>query len=253
MSRNDTKLRKERSGRTAERLRFDDGGLIPAVVQDWRDGTVLMVGFMNAEALAATRRTGFVHFWSRSRGRLWKKGESSGHVLAVKDRFVDCDGDTLLIKAEPAGPTCHTGARSCFFRPLDSRDRNGSRVGTESFGGVLNRVAETIEDRRRHPKPGSYVSALFEGGTDRILKKVVEEAGEAVLAAKNGKKAEIVYEVADLLFHTLVLLGSARVSIQDVYAELASRVGQPAKRIPATKDPQKRRGRRTRDEGKPRR
>ena len=204
------------------RLKFDAQGLIPAVVQDWRDGTVLMVAFMNKEALQKTVTTKSVHFWSRSRQTLWEKGETSGHKLVLKDLFVDCDGDALLVKAEPMGPTCHTGEKACFFSRVD---QPGTRT-SEAWGGILERLYQTIEARKRQPSTDSYTSKLLEGGVDRILKKVVEEAGEVALAGKGGKKDEIIYETADLLFHTLVALGYHEITLQDVYQELATRFGK---------------------------
>jgi phosphoribosyl-AMP cyclohydrolase / phosphoribosyl-ATP pyrophosphohydrolase len=207
-------------------LKFDAQGLIPAVVQDWRDGTVLMVAFMNKEALQRTVATKSVHFWSRSRQTLWEKGETSGHRLVLKDLFVDCDSDALLVKAEPMGPTCHTGEKACFFSRLD---QPGTRT-SEAWGGILERLSQTIEARKRQPSNDSYTSKLLEGGVDRILKKVVEEAGEVALAGKGGKKDEIVYETADLLFHTLVVLGYHDITLQDVYRELATRFGKPGLR-----------------------
>ncbi|MGH7253475.1 MAG: bifunctional phosphoribosyl-AMP cyclohydrolase/phosphoribosyl-ATP diphosphatase HisIE, partial [Nitrospiraceae bacterium] len=188
-------------------LVFDEQGLIPAVVQDWRDGTVLMLGFMNADALKKTMETKSVHFWSRSRNRLWEKGETSGHRLVLKDLFVDCDGDTVLVKAEPVGPTCHTGEKACFFTRLQSDGKADGHKTHDAFGGILERLYQTIQDRKRSPKPDSYVSSLLRGGADKVLKKVVEEAGEVALAAKGGKREEIIYEAADLLFHTLLVLG----------------------------------------------
>lgn len=203
-------------------LKFDAQGLIPAVVQDWRDGTVLMVAFMNHEALQKTVETKSVHFWSRSRQTLWEKGETSGHRLQIKDLFVDCDGDALLVKVEPVGPTCHTGERACFFSRLDSPETKTS----ESWGGILERLSQMIQERKRQPTSESYTSKLLEGGVDRILKKVVEEAGEVAIAGKGGKKDEIIYETADLLFHTLVALGYHDITLQDVYQELATRFGK---------------------------
>lgn len=203
-------------------LKFDAQGLIPAVVQDWRDGTVLMVAFMNKEALDKTITTKSVHFWSRSRQTLWEKGETSGHKLVLKDLFVDCDGDALLVKAEPMGPTCHTGEKACFFSRVD---QPGTRT-SEAWGGILDRLYQTIQDRKRRPSSDSYTSKLLDGGVDRVLKKVVEEAGEVLLAGKGGKKEEIVYETADLLFHTLVALGYHDITLQEVYQELASRFGK---------------------------
>ncbi|MEW6245240.1 MAG: bifunctional phosphoribosyl-AMP cyclohydrolase/phosphoribosyl-ATP diphosphatase HisIE [Nitrospirota bacterium] len=207
-------------------MAFDEQGLIPAVVQDWRDGTVLMLGYMNREAISKTLETRSVHFWSRSRKTLWEKGETSGHRLLVKDLFVDCDRDTVLVKAEPVGPTCHTGERSCFFSRVTDQGTPETEKTTEAFGGILERIYQTIQDRRASPKPGSYVSTLLEGGVDRILKKVAEEAGEVLLAAKNGKREDIVYEVADLLFHTLLVLGYHRITLDEIYQELAKRYGK---------------------------
>ncbi len=205
-----------------ERLKFDAQGLIPAVVQDWQDGTVLMVAFMNQEALQKTVETKSVHFWSRSRQTLWEKGETSGHKLQLKDMFLDCDGDALLVKVEPVGPTCHTGERACFFSRPDSPETKTS----ESWGGILERLYQTIQERKRQPSSESYTSTLLQGGVDRILKKVVEEAGEVAIAGKGGKKDEIVYETADLLFHILVALGYHGITLQDGYQELAARFGK---------------------------
>jgi len=207
-------------------FKFDAQGLIPAVVQDWRDGTVLMVAYMNREALERTVDTKSVYFWSRSRQALWEKGETSGHRLQVKDLFVDCDGDALLVKVEPVGPTCHTGERTCFFTRLDSPESKTS----EAWGGILERLSQMIQERKRQPTSESYTSKLLEGGVDRILKKVVEEAGEVAIAGKGGNKDEMIYETADLLFHTLVALGYHGITLQDVYEELATRYGKSGMR-----------------------
>lgn len=211
-------------------LKFDEKGLLPAIVQDWRDGSVLMLGYMNEEAIGKTLSTRSVHFWSRSRQRLWEKGETSGHRLIVKDLFVDCDRDTILVKAEPIGPTCHTGEPSCFFTELDQLEGQGRKTSA-ALGGILERIAETIRDRRANPRAGSYVSKLLDGGPDRFLKKVVEEAGEVLLAGKNAKREEIVFEVADLLFHTLIVLEANGIHMSDVYGELAARHGKPGLRL----------------------
>ncbi len=214
-----------------ENLQFDAQGLIPAIVQDWRDGTVLMVGFMNREAVTKTLETGRVHFWSRSRQRLWEKGETSGNRLVLKDVFVDCDRDTLLVKADAVGPTCHTGERSCFFaRPQEDGQVDANKT-YEAHGALLEAIHRTIMDRKISPTSGSYVSSLFEGGQDRILKKVAEEAGEVLLASKNGKPDEIIHEVADLIFHTLVLLGYHDLAPRDVQQELAQRFGRSGIRL----------------------
>ncbi|MBI3603974.1 MAG: bifunctional phosphoribosyl-AMP cyclohydrolase/phosphoribosyl-ATP diphosphatase HisIE [Nitrospirae bacterium] len=207
-------------------LRFDERGLIPAVVQDWRDGTVLMVGFMSREALEKTLQSGSVHFWSRSRNKLWEKGETSGHRLSLKDLFLDCDGDTLLVKAEPVGPTCHTGVQACFFRRLLPDGTTEAGKVLDASGGILERIYRTILERKRTPQADSYVSSLMQGGVDRILKKVVEEAGEVLLGSKNGKREEVIYEVADLFFHILVVLGHHEITPEDIYRELASRFGK---------------------------
>lgn len=215
-------------------IRFDEQGLAPAIVQDWRDATVLMLGFVNREALDRTLSTGHVHFWSRSRNKLWEKGESSGHFLLLKDLFIDCDEDTILIKAEPVGPTCHTGVQSCFFSKFDPVAGAIEKTNaTEAAGGVLERIYRTIIDRKAHPQGDSYVSSLFEGGQDRLLKKVVEEAGEVMLGSKNDRREEVIYETADLLFHLLMVLGYHNISLQDIYQELASRHGKSGLRSKA--------------------
>jgi len=206
-------------------LRFDEKGLLPCVVQDWLDGTVLMVGYMNREALAQTSQTGVVHFWSRSRQQLWKKGETSGHELYVKRLLVDCDGDTLLVKAEPIGPTCHTGTRSCFFTELSSTHPPPVTDPTAGWGGIIERVYQTVLERKESPTTQSYVSTLLRGGVDRQLKKIAEEAGEVMLAAKNQDEKEIVYEMADLWFHSLVVLGHFGIPPLEVYRELGRRFG----------------------------
>jgi phosphoribosyl-AMP cyclohydrolase / phosphoribosyl-ATP pyrophosphohydrolase len=210
----------------ADRFKFDREGLLPAVIQDWLDGTVLMVGYMNQEAIEKTVATKKVHFWSRSRNKLWEKGETSGHTLHVKEFFVDCDRDTILVKAQPAGPTCHTGERACFFSRIDEHGQIVHRNVHDAQGAILENVLRTIRDRRSNPQTGSYTSKLFQGGHDTILKKVAEEAGEVLLASKGGKRDEIVYEVADLFFHTLMVLGYHDVSLLDIYEELGRRFGQ---------------------------
>jgi phosphoribosyl-AMP cyclohydrolase / phosphoribosyl-ATP pyrophosphohydrolase len=207
-------------------LKFDRQGLIPAVIQDWRDGSLLMLAYMNPESIKLTLEKKSVHFWSRWRNRIWEKGETSGNKLILKDLFVDCDGDTLLVKAEPLGPTCHTNEKTCFFMRLRE---DGSVEGTKTTdgfaGSILDKLYQTIQDRKAHPSAESYTSKLLTGGVDKVLKKVVEEAGEVALAAKGGRKEEIVSETADLLFHTLVALGFHDVKPEEVYRELAGRFG----------------------------
>jgi phosphoribosyl-ATP pyrophosphohydrolase/phosphoribosyl-AMP cyclohydrolase len=213
-------------------LKFNEQGLLAAVIQDWLDGTVLMLGYMNQEALTRTLATKSVHFWSRSRKKLWEKGETSGHKLLVKEVFIDCDRDTILVKAQALGPTCHTGERACFFSILNEGGLTLPEKSPEAQGGILESVLRIIGTRKAAPEPGSYTTKLFEGGHDKILKKVAEEAGEVLIAAKGGKREEIVHEVADLLFHTLVVLGYHDVSLLEVYQELGTRFGKSGLRKP---------------------
>ncbi len=235
-------------------VRFDRAGLIPAVVQERGSGRVLMVACMNRESLALTITTGFTHFWSRSRKSLWKKGETSGHTQRVVALRVDCDGDALLVEVEQEGPACHTGEGSCFFR----RAADGRWVRDPAAGGqaVLDRVYAVIRDRKAHPREGSYVASLFAGGLDRILKKVGEEAGEVVIASKNGAPEQIVWETADLWFHTLVALGYHEIPPEAVFAELERRFGQPprspAPPTRATRRPARAATRRTKATARPR-
>ena len=199
--------------------------LIPAVVQDAGSRRVLMLGYMNAESYARTLAEGVVWFWSRSRGRLWRKGETSGNVLRVRSVRLDCDGDAILVLADPAGPTCHTGKQSCFFvtahepdgPPLDDRGRTEAPVdmAAELFEVIRRRLAERPE--------GSYVARLAAGGVERIAKKVGEEATEVVIAAMNRDRAELTRETADLWFHSYLLLAEAGLTPDDVWAELARR------------------------------
>ena len=216
-----------------QHLQFSENGLLPAIVQDWLDGTVLMVGFMDQEALLATKQSKRVHFWSRSRQKLWKKGESSGNELIVKKLFIDCDCDTVLVTAEPVGPTCHTGSRTCFFTEvnLDEQGESIQESVSHAWGGILERLYQMVLDRKLKPQENSYVSKLLEGGADRILKKVIEESGEVALAAKNQDRSEIVYEVADLWFHTLVMLGHVEVPPSDIFQELGKRFGKSGMRV----------------------
>src|SRR5437867_13449259 len=144
-------------------IKFDEQGLIPAVVQDWRDGSVLMLGYMNSESLKKTLETKSVHFWSRSRNKLWEKGETSGHKLILKDLFVDCDGDTVLVKAEPIGPTCHTGEKACFFTRLQSDGKADGHKTHDAFGDILDGLYQTVPDRRNSPKPDCKASAFPSG------------------------------------------------------------------------------------------
>lgn len=206
-------------------LDFGAQGIIPAIVQDAATGQVRMVGYMNREALERTQTTGTVWFWSRSRGRLWQKGETSGHVLHVERLIADCDGDALLVLARPAGPTCHNGAESCFHQPLDG---GGGSAPTWPRGPeTIAALWEIIQQRKRERPEGSYVSYLLEHGVDKIAKKIGEEAAEVIVAAKNGDPEPLAAEAADLVFHLLVLLAAADVSPADVWRALEERRGAP--------------------------
>jgi phosphoribosyl-ATP pyrophosphohydrolase/phosphoribosyl-AMP cyclohydrolase len=210
----------------AAQVKWDAHGLVPAVVQDAADGRVRMVAWMNAEALDLTLQTGFAHFWSRSRQSLWKKGETSGHVQAVREVRLDCDGDTVLLKVAQTGPACHTGTETCFFRKADGDGTLVEAPEGASLQGVLGRLFAVIEQRRAEGDPqASYVAKLFAKGEDAILKKVAEEAGEVLLAAKDKDPGAVTREAADLLFHLLVALAAADVRPEDVAAELDRRHG----------------------------
>ncbi|MGQ9874587.1 MAG: bifunctional phosphoribosyl-AMP cyclohydrolase/phosphoribosyl-ATP diphosphatase HisIE [Chloroflexus sp.] len=198
---------------------ISDTELLPAIVQHARSGEVLMLGYMNKEALTATLTSGYVTFYSRSRQRLWRKGETSGNTLRLVEIRQDCDGDALLVLAEPAGPTCHTGRPGCFFRDLDETEVSGPVPPV----AILARLADRIQARRDSPPGESYTAKLLHGGVDRIGKKIGEEAAEVIIAAKNGDPAEIAYELADLIYHSLVLLEQQGMTAEAVWAELARR------------------------------
>ncbi len=209
---------------TAIEPRYGADGLVTAVIQDVADGRVLMVGHMDAEALAATRTTGEVHFHSRSRDRLWRKGETSGHVLRLVDLALDCDDDALLVTVEPVGPTCHRGVRSCF----DADEAPAERT-TQGFAW-LETLWSTIAARAAERPTGSYTGALLDGGVDAVGRKVTEEATEVLLAAKDDAVASspatrdaLAGETADLLYHALVLLAERDLAPADVLATLRER------------------------------
>lgn len=193
-------------------VRYGPDGLVAAVVQDADDGRVLMVAWQDAEALEATVRTGEAHFHSRSRGRLWRKGESSGNTLAVVGMELDCDADAVLIQARPAGPACHTGARSCFDEEVEVASMTQR---TDQGFAWLERLWDTIDERARRRPEGSYTTRLLDGGVDAVGRKVTEEATEVLMAAKDdaaaragggaGEQAALAGEMADLLYHLLVL------------------------------------------------
>jgi phosphoribosyl-ATP pyrophosphohydrolase/phosphoribosyl-AMP cyclohydrolase len=192
-------------------------GLFPAVIQDVATGKVLMVGYMNAEALEKTQEEGTVTFFSRSKQRLWTKGETSNNFLFVKEILTDCDGDTILIKATPAGPTCHTGADTCFG------EKNGqdTRIGEAAFLNYLQK--QVIRERKINPSEASYTSSLFKMGINKIAQKVGEEAIEVVIEAKDDNADLFKNEVSDLLFHLLVLLEDKNIDLDEVISVLRSR------------------------------
>jgi phosphoribosyl-ATP pyrophosphohydrolase/phosphoribosyl-AMP cyclohydrolase len=208
----------------------DERGLVTAVVQDAATGRVLMVGMMNRDALAATLATGRVTFWSRSRGKLWEKGETSGHTLALRGIRIDCDGDALLVTAEPAGPTCHTGKPSCFFRALGEAGLAADEGPTVAPDAVLARLFAVVLARKgghgaTQAEGRSYVRELLASGTAKVESKLREEADELARALASETKARVAAEAADLLFHTLVALVARDVELREVTAVLAGRHG----------------------------
>lgn len=211
-------------------LKFDGNGLIPVVAQDYKSNEVLMLAYMNKEAYEKSVETNLVHYWSRSRNKLWLKGETSGHLQKIKSINVDCDNDALLIKVEQIEAACHTGHYSCFYRELkDGSAKETSEVvfNPEKVYGdkarILQEVYDVIMDRRANPKEGSYTNYLFDKGIDKILKKVGEEAAEVIIASKNKSKDEIRYEIADLFYHLFVLMVERDVMLDDIYNELQGR------------------------------
>lgn len=197
-----------------DQLDFDkSGGLIPAIIQDESNGQVLMTGFMNREACLETVKSGKVTFYSRTKERLWMKGETSGNTLTVKRTFIDCDNDTLLILAEPAGVVCHKGTQSCF----------GSEAPVFDSFDFLSQLELLLKDRKSTLPEGSYTSKMFQKGLDKITQKVGEEAVETVIASKNDDRHEFVYESADLIFHLILLLVEKDVPLRDIISELEQR------------------------------
>jgi len=211
-------------------IKFDSNGLVPAIAQDYENGEVLMLAYMNTEALQKTISTGKAHYYSRSRSKLWLKGETSGHVQLIKEIRYDCDADAILIKVDQKVGACHTGHRSCFYRTIDGEEskdqvfdpdmvyKNG-----ETTPYILNKVFKVIRKRMDDPKEGSYVNSLIKKGEEHVLRKVGEEALEVILASKDGRKDRIIEEAADLVFHLLILLGTNDVEPDDVYSELHKR------------------------------
>ncbi|MDR1558596.1 MAG: bifunctional phosphoribosyl-AMP cyclohydrolase/phosphoribosyl-ATP diphosphatase HisIE [Clostridiales bacterium] len=196
-------------------IKFDKNGLVPVIAQDYDTGEVLMLAYMNLEALGKTLKTAKMHYFSRSRQKLWMKGETSGHVQTLVSLYYDCDVDSLLAVVKQEGEACHTGNKTCFYRV---------GYGGETYSwDHLKALYSTALERKENPREGSYTNYLFEKGIDKILKKVGEESAEVIIAAKNNSKDEIIYETADLLYHLSVMLADSGVRWEDVYTELAHR------------------------------
>lgn len=204
------------------KIKFDEKGLVPAVIQDATTGKVLMLAYMNAVSLQRTVETGYTWFWSRSRQELWNKGATSGNVQKVVDIKYDCDGDSLLLQVKQAGSACHTGEYSCFHNIL-WRENNLPAVNGQITSAILNELYDVIQQKRIHGGEKSYTKYLFTSGQDKILKKVGEEAAETIIASKNNNNGEVVYEMSDLWYHCLVLLAYHNISPSELLAELGSR------------------------------
>ncbi len=219
-------------------VRFDEAGLVPAVVQDARTREVLTLAYMNAESLQRTLEDGETWFWSRSRSELWHKGATSGNTQRVVEVRLDCDGDAIVALVEPAGPACHTGARSCFQAETENEsddiaDESVSTVkdahqssGVRDLGALLTELYQLIETRRREMPDGSYTTYLFREGLDKILKKVGEESAETIIAAKNDNAHALTSEISDLLYHVLVLMVERGINLEQVGVALAQRGGK---------------------------
>ncbi|NLI52965.1 MAG: bifunctional phosphoribosyl-AMP cyclohydrolase/phosphoribosyl-ATP diphosphatase HisIE [Clostridiales bacterium] len=198
-----------------KQIKFNADGLIPAVVIDTETRDVLMLAYMNEESLRMSMEEGRTCFWSRSRKELWRKGETSGNVQRIVSITADCDADTLLVEVQKSGPACHTGAESCFFQPVFE--------GEEAPAFRYEDLFEMLRGRKANPKEGSYTTYLFEKGLDKILKKVGEETTEVIISAKDGDKANTVYEIGDLMYHVMVLMIEAGIDLDDIRREMASR------------------------------
>jgi len=201
-----------------------NGGLVPVIVQDVDTNEVLMLAYMNEEALELTKKTGFAHYFSRSRNKLWKKGESSGHTQEVKDILIDCDNDTILLKVKQNGVACHTGRKSCFFTRLENNEVILDKEKEIEYN-FIDKLYHTLLDRKNADPQTSYVSSLYHKGENSLLKKVAEEAAEFCFAVKDDNKKEIIYEAADLAFHTLIVLALKNIHPEAILEELKRREG----------------------------
>ncbi len=203
------------------KVKLNEQGLVPAIAQDVNTGQVLMLGYMNPGSLKRTVEGVQVWFYSRSREDLWHKGEVSGNYLNLKEAWVDCDGDTILLKVQPDGPACHTGETSCFFNPLEGLPEEYETLDEGS--GILEELFAVIKDRQHEMPEGSYTTRLLQEGVDRIAQKVIEEAGETAIAAVRKDESAIPREMADLLYHALVLLAASDLAPSDVWEALRDR------------------------------
>ncbi|TCU68117.1 phosphoribosyl-ATP pyrophosphatase /phosphoribosyl-AMP cyclohydrolase [Tissierella praeacuta] len=198
-----------------EEIRFDNSGLVPAVVQDIKTKDVLMLAYMSKESIEKTFEEKVVHYYSRSREKLWKKGETSGNIQRLKGFYYDCDKDSVLVEVEQVGAACHTGSYSCFFNKVlkeESQEIN-----------IIESLYSLLKNRKENPKEGSYTNYLFKEGLDKILKKIGEESSEVIIGAKNKNKEELVYEISDLIYHILVLMVNEDIFIEDIKNELIIR------------------------------
>ena len=203
------------------KVRLNEQGLVPAIAQDVKTGNVLMLGYMNPGSIKRTVEGIQVWFYSRSQEDLWHKGEMSGNYLNLREAWLDCDGDTILLKVDPDGPTCHTGNPSCFFTPMEGLPEGYE--DTDRGPGVLSELYALIQDRQREMPEGSYTVKLLQEGVARIAQKVIEEAGETALAAAQGDTEHLPSEIADLMYHTLVLMAASGVKPEQVWQELRER------------------------------
>lgn len=211
----DAKMEEIEIKQLLDEIKFDEKGLVTAVAQDYKTNEVLMVAYMNKESIEITLNEKRTCYFSRSRKCLWRKGETSGNVQHLKGFYYDCDKDAILLKVDQVGPACHTGAYSCFFTKAYEDE-----VIDQS---IINKVYNQIIQRRDNPKEGSYTNYLFDKGIDKILKKIGEETSEVIIGAKNKNKDELVYEMCDLIYHSLVLLANEDVTIDDIKKELTKR------------------------------
>lgn len=210
-------------------IKWDGSGLVPAVVQDAASKEVLMMAYMNKDSLKATLESGETWFWSRSRGELWHKGATSGHIQKVKSLKYDCDGDTLLVQVDQTGPACHTGRYNCFYNDVrigalaEQAEKNASEEAVKDRFAMLGTLESVIAQRDAERPEGAYTTYLFEKGVDKILKKVGEETAEVIIAAKNKDNDELRYEASDLIFHLLVLLRERKLPLDELMKELDRR------------------------------